>query len=234
MAGRGIDVRQSDSYLLIRCSLKDAYGQKVTSGAADLRVFAYHTDGTLLQYDFSDETFKSGGVVTPTASMTHRSVGAYATGVWTRLMGSGTTPPVGFSAGGVYLAQVTHADASPPEQEREFQFGQAQGDAVYHADIHFTRDEANTQDEYTVAWFRDGIRLASGITSPQIQVVKRADGTDLVAATAMTQIGSTGSYKYDATGGGRQTVGEAVLVIATASIDGLTRSWARVLGRDSS
>lgn len=104
----------------------------------------------------------------------------------------------------------------------------------YHADIHFTRDQANTQDEYTATWFKNGVRVAASITSPTIQVVKRADGTDLIASTAMTEVGSTETYKYDATGAERQTVGEAVLVIVAATIDGGSRSFSRLIGRDSS
>lgn len=106
-------------------------------------------------------------------------------------------------------------------------------DDLYHADINLTRDTANTQDEYTVTWFKDGVRLSSGITSPTVQVVKRADGTDLIAATAMTQVGSTGSYKYDATGAARIGTGEAVLVVAAATINSSARTFSRLVSRDS-
>jgi hypothetical protein len=103
---------------------------------------------------------------------------------------------------------------------------------VYFADIQFTRDQSNTQDEYTVTWFRDGVRITSGITSPQIQVIKRVDGTNLVAATTMTQIGTTGSYKYDEATN-RLTLGEAAVVVVTATIDGASQTWVKNLGRDS-
>lgn len=105
---------------------------------------------------------------------------------------------------------------------------------LYHADIDLRIDEANTRDEYTITWFKNGARIASGITVPTIQVVKRADGTDLIASTTPTQIGSTGSYKHDATTTARTTAGEACVAIATATIDGSTRAFARVVGRDSS
>ncbi len=111
--------------------------------------------------------------------------------------------------------------------------GNTAGD-LYTADVQFTRDQANTQDEYTVTWYKNGVRQTSGITSPTIQVIKRVDGTDLVASTAMTQISTTGSYKYDTTGAGRQTVGEAVLVVVGATIDAAGRSFSRLVGRDSS
>lgn len=107
-------------------------------------------------------------------------------------------------------------------------------DDLYHADIQFTRDQANTQDEYTLSWFKNGVRVTSGITVPTIQVIKRSDGSDLIASSTPTQIASTGTYKYDATTTARQTVGESVLVVVTATIDAATRSFSRLIGRDSS
>ena len=102
----------------------------------------------------------------------------------------------------------------------------------YLAHIIFTDDEANSKDEYTVTWFKDGVRVTSGITVPKIQVIKRADGLDLVALTAMTQIGTTGSYKYDEATN-RITSGEAVVVHVEATIDGAGRTFAKDVSRDS-
>lgn len=103
-------------------------------------------------------------------------------------------------------------------------------DAGYHADISFIQDTA--AEEYSVTWFKNGVRVTSGITLPLIQVVKRLDGTDLVASTAMTQIGSTGSYKYDEA---TNLVGDgqAALCLVTATIDSVARTWSRVIGRDA-
>lgn len=99
---------------------------------------------------------------------------------------------------------------------------------VYHALIEYTFDDP--VDEYTVTWFKNGERVTAGITSPTIQVVKRADGTDLVASTAMTQIGSTGSYKYDESSD-VITVDESYLAITAATIDAGSRSFACLIGR---
>lgn len=104
---------------------------------------------------------------------------------------------------------------------------------VYHADITLICDELNSQDEYIVIWFKNGIRQTGGITAPTIQVVKRVDGTDLIASTAMTQIGSTQAYKYTASGSERQTAGEGCLVIVGATIAAGGRTFAKALGRDS-
>lgn len=108
----------------------------------------------------------------------------------------------------------------------------AQLASIYAAQIDFSDDEANTQDEYSVQWFKNGAPVTSGVTSPTIQVIKRADGTDLVASAAMTQIGSTGAYKYDEATN-RITSGEAVLVQVQATIDGSARTWRKVISRDS-
>ena len=100
---------------------------------------------------------------------------------------------------------------------------------LYHADIQFTDDGAN--DEYTITWFKNGVRVTSGITVPTVQVVKRVDGTDLIAATALTQIGTTGSYKL--TTATVTTAGEAYLVITAATIDAGSRSFSKLISRDA-
>ena len=98
------------------------------------------------------------------------------------------------------------------------------------ADTDFRRD--TSQDEYTIIWRRNEPPVTSGITgTPTIQVQKRADGTDLIAQTAMTAI-STGVYKFDTAT--RLTAGEAALVTYKATIDGLERTWKVVVGRDVS
>lgn len=99
---------------------------------------------------------------------------------------------------------------------------------IYHANIQFNKDGAN--DEYTATWFKNGIRLTSGITSPLIQVIRRSDGADHVASTAMTQVGSTGTFKY--TTSVLLTSGEAFLVLVTATIDSGTRSFSKLVSRD--
>jgi len=101
---------------------------------------------------------------------------------------------------------------------------------VYHADVFLTRDALNSQDEYTIVWYKNGTPVTSGITVPTIQVVKRSDGSDLIASTAMTQIGSTGCYKLDSST--RLTSGEAAVAVITATIDESSRTWRRPVGRD--
>jgi len=102
----------------------------------------------------------------------------------------------------------------------------------YYADVQMNIDNTNSQDEYTVTWFNNSAPLTAGITSPQLQVVKRADGTDLIPATGMTQVGTTGSYKFDALTTKRVNRGESYLAQVTATIDSATRTWRKIIGRD--
>lgn len=104
---------------------------------------------------------------------------------------------------------------------------------VYQAKLWVFDDETNSTDRYVCAFYKDGEPITSGITTPQIQVVKATDGTDLIAATALSQIGSTGLYKKDETTN-RMVNGAAYMAKVTATIDGSTRTWYQPVGRDSS
>jgi hypothetical protein len=104
---------------------------------------------------------------------------------------------------------------------------------TYQAKVWFFDDNGGTTDRYAVAWFKNGQPVTAGITSPTLQVIKASDGTDLIASSAMTQIGSTGLYKYDATSGERTASGAAYMAKVQATIDSATRTWYQPVGRDS-
>lgn len=107
--------------------------------------------------------------------------------------------------------------------------------AVYGARVWMIDDNAagTPTDRYVVAFLKNGQPLTTGITSPQLQVIKASDGTDLIGASAMTQIGSTGLYRYDATTTARVVDGAAYLAKITATVDGATRTAFQPVGRDS-
>lgn len=100
---------------------------------------------------------------------------------------------------------------------------------LYTAQIEFAKDTANSRDEYTVKWLKNGVPQTSGITTPLIKVTKR-DNTDLVAETAMTNVGSGNLIYNEATN--RQTAGESYIITVTATIDGTARPFTKVTGRD--
>lgn len=105
---------------------------------------------------------------------------------------------------------------------------------TYFADINFNIDNTNSKDEYTVSWFKNGNPLSSGeISSPTLQVVKRADGTDLIISSGMSYISSSlGVLKKDETSN-RVSLGEAYIAQVTATIDSATRTWRKLFSRDN-
>lgn len=105
---------------------------------------------------------------------------------------------------------------------------------VYYADINYTVDTTNVRDEYTVGWFKNGCPLpSSAISSPTLQVIKRADGTDLIANSSMSFISTAvGTVKKDESTN-RLGTGEAGIAVVQAIIDGATQTWRRLFSRDS-
>lgn len=93
-------------------------------------------------------------------------------------------------------------------------------------------DDTGTTDRWVMAWYKNGVPLTAGITSPTIQVVKISDGTDLVASSAMTQVGSTPFFKKDEATN-RIVNGAAYGAICTATIGGASRTWPQIIGRPS-
>lgn len=102
---------------------------------------------------------------------------------------------------------------------------------IYIAEVEYNVDATDSQDEYTVAFYRNGVQLAAAsITSPTITVTQR-DATVLINARTLTQVTAKNFYKYNATatsGAGstneRQSAGECAAPQVAATIDGTARS----------
>lgn len=104
---------------------------------------------------------------------------------------------------------------------------------TYQAKVWLQDDNGGTADRYVVVYFKNGQPITAGITSPTIQVIKTADGTDLVASVALTEIPtSTGLWKRDETTN-RVVNGASYIAKVQAIIDGATRTWFQPIGRDS-
>jgi len=160
MAFKGIDIRQSGDRIVFRAALKDITGTKLTSGTTTLRIFELQTDATLKSYDFTDNTFKTTALTTATQSLTHRTGNnsTYNTGIWTYAL----TTVTGFTRGGVYIAQVTNTAASPPDTEREFQYGEGPGDFTVDASGQVTLGAyAAGEDPATLLLVTPGNKLAT-------------------------------------------------------------------------
>lgn len=105
---------------------------------------------------------------------------------------------------------------------------------TYQAKVWLFDDNSANTDRYAVAWFKNGQPQLSGVTVPTIQVIEVATGGDLVGSTAMVAVGATGYFRHDeATPADRVVSGRAYIAEVTATIDGLTRTWAQPVGRDS-
>lgn len=102
---------------------------------------------------------------------------------------------------------------------------------AYHAKCWVVK-ESTTTDHYAVVFFKNGQPVTSGITSPTIQVIKASDGSDLIASTALTEVGSLGIYKKDESTN-KMTAGAIYFAKVTATIDGSARTWYQQVGRDS-
>ena len=108
--------------------------------------------------------------------------------------------------------------------------GVAAGD-VYHADVNLTIDDANSRDEYTVVWFKNGVRLTSGVSAAAIEVVDR-EGDALFSSVLLDVAGTQGLYFHNEDTH-RTTPGQAVTAIVSATIDAATRTFSRLVSRDS-
>lgn len=105
--------------------------------------------------------------------------------------------------------------------------------AKYQAKVWLDVDAAGTTDRYVVGWFKNGEPLYAGITLPKIRVFKIADGSDLIALAAMTEIGSEQKFRYLATTTERITAGVGYFAYVEATIGGSTRKWDQPVSRDT-
>lgn len=91
--------------------------------------------------------------------------------------------------------------------------------------------QGTTADKYIVQWFKNGQLISTGITVPLISVFDDT-GADLIAETAMTEIGSRQCFKFiEATN--TLTPGEVYIMQVKATIDGSTRIDRQPITRDS-
>lgn len=105
---------------------------------------------------------------------------------------------------------------------------------VYSPVIERLRDDgaAIPADRWSVLWQKNGVTLTSGVTSPTLTVRQRSDAAALFSDQALTAVGSSGAFKYDATGAERPAAGESLIATAAATIDGAARSSPGVIVKD--
>jgi hypothetical protein len=107
---------------------------------------------------------------------------------------------------------------------------------TYQAKVWLQDDEGNDYDRYVVCWYKNGEPVTAGvaeeIVDPKIEVIQASDGVDLIAEDDMTDINSTGLFRYDEAIN-RVVDGAVYIAKVTATIDTSSRTWYQPVGRDS-
>lgn len=105
--------------------------------------------------------------------------------------------------------------------------------AKYQAKLGLIDDDSGTSDRYVVSFFKNGQPITSGISgTPTIQIIKVADGSNLLAATNMTQIGSTTRWRHTETSS-RIVDGALYVAVIIATINSVAMTWEQWIGRDT-
>jgi len=102
----------------------------------------------------------------------------------------------------------------------------------YDADIDPRVSDVEAIDGWGVRFFKNGVALTSGVTSPTLTVKERSSGSTLISAVTLTAAGSAGDYYYAAEAAERMSKGVEYEATVTATIGGASRSVTRLVGRD--
>lgn len=200
-----------------------------------LKIYTYGNASAKIPVDLSD-TVRLGLTALPNAAA--EAVG----GLYTRGTGAGQVnqPANGMIDANVVRNAGTAITAASGIQE--VKVASVAANAITDAAVSTDMDsytakiwvikEGTTADHYAVRWFKNGVPITSGITGPTIQVIKGSDGTDLIASTALTEIGSTHRFKKDESTN-KMVAGAIYFAVVSATIDGSTRTFDQQVGRDS-
>lgn len=86
-----------------------------------------------------------------------------------------------------------------------------------------------SDDHYEIIWYYNGEPIVIGITSPTVQVIDVDAEIDLIAETAMSEVASTGIFKYDEATN-RMVAGKAYTAVFKGIIGGEERVWDQPVG----
>lgn len=216
--GYGVNIDGSAAALL----LDGGIGLQIDASAAGVHIATASPDGGV-------KIVASGGPGVDISGSTDGMVIAGASGDGLRLSGSDKDieareiTDLIEDDGGTYRFTENALEEAPS--------GGAGAD-TYQAKVGLIDADGASTDRYTCVWHKNGEPVTSGVTSPTIQVFDSA-GTDLIAVASMTEIGSSGTFRYNATGAERITSGTAYLAKVQATIDASTRTWFQWIGRDA-
>lgn len=146
--------------------------------------------------------------------------------------------PLAGANGGVRLSSDGVVDvgsgvwtSNPNDYSGVNQFGR-ELQPIYYADIKQYYDFTNTRDEYAVEWYRGNTPLNSGaITNAAISVYSTANGAAVFQNGVMSYGYNIGGLRYN-DASNLLTAGEPYQVMVSGTIDGSTRVWQRIIGRN--
>jgi hypothetical protein len=106
---------------------------------------------------------------------------------------------------------------------------------IYYATTKFVKDyTTNSQDEYSISWYRNNLPVASSdITNPAMSVYNTSTGAFVVTSQTMDYANDLGILRYDETTAANiLKSGEPYIWTASGVIDGATREWRQLIGID--
>ena len=108
----------------------------------------------------------------------------------------------------------------------------AVGSDQYWADIDLSPNAADSTDLWTIVWHRNAALIpVASQSNVKLTVTKRLNGSKLIDGKTMTAVGTSGAFKYDASGSERVDFGEHYFAVVTATIDGAERTWGLIKER---
>lgn len=163
--------------------------------------------------------------------------GGTARPIWFHMF-AGAQPSHALNAVSQWVANtLTEANAIRFTIKQTFGTGRAypykilrRGGDEYAAKVWMSDDDSGAADRFVARWYKNLAPVTANNTTT-IQVIKVADGTDLVAAASMTHV-ANGLMRYTESSN-RIVDGATYEVKVSATIDGATRTWFQPISRDS-
>jgi len=106
---------------------------------------------------------------------------------------------------------------------------------IYYATTKFVKDyKTNSQDEYTMSWYRNNQPVTSGdITNPALSVYETTSNATIIANQTLDYIGTQGILRHsETTAANIAKSGEPYMMFASGVIDGSNRVWRQAVGID--
>lgn len=139
-----------------------------------------------------------------------------------------TTP----AAGGEYVWFVEHTPSGGPTMR--FTGDLITSPAIYDARINFRANSSTGKDYWTVRFRKNLIPITSGVTVPVLTVKRRnaTTVTTMIDAATLVEDDAAEGHIYEASGAERCPAGLPYEATVTATIDGATRTFTDIFGRD--